>query len=226
MSARPFKPRAVLWDMDGTLLDSAEYHWLSWREALAGEGYEMSRARFDATFGRRNDAILRELLGEDVLPETITRIAAVKEERYRALARAGGIEPLPGVRAWLTRLKEDGWRQAVASSAPRLNIATILDAMGLAPFFDAVAADEDVRHGKPDPQVFLVAAEKLGVPPGRCVVVEDAPAGLEGARRAGMRRIGLATTHADLEADVVVRSLEELPLDAFDGLIAQPSPSS
>ena len=218
-------PRAVLWDMDGTLLDSAEYHWLSWQEALAREGHAMSRARFDATFGRRNDAILRELLGEDVLPETILRIAAAKEERYRELARAGGIEPLPGVRDWLARLKATGWRQAVASSAPRLNIATILDAMGLAAFFDAVAADDDVQRGKPDPQVFLAAAARLDVPPGRCVVVEDAPAGLEGARRAGMRRIGLATTHADLEADIVVRSLEELPADAFDRLLDRSSGS-
>jgi len=223
MPAQSTEPRAVLWDMDGTLLDSAEYHWLSWREALAREGHVMTRDRFDATFGRRNDAILRELLGEDVLPETIVRIAAAKEERYRELAQAGGIEPLPGVRAWLARLKAAGWRQAVASSAPRLNIATILDAMDFGPFFAAVAADDDVQRGKPDPQVFLVAAAKLGVPPARCVVVEDAPAGLEGARRAGMRRIGLATSHAELDADIVVRSLEDLPLDAFDRLLDEPS---
>ena len=218
-------PRAVLWDMDGTLLDSAGYHWLSWQEALAREGHAMTRERFDATFGRRNDAILREFLGDDALPDTIARIAAAKEERYRELARAGGIEPLPGVRAWLARLKAAGWRQAVASSAPRLNIATILDAMGLAPFFDAVAADEDVERGKPDPQVFLVAAEKLGAPPARCVVVEDSPAGLEGARRAGMRSVGITTTHPDLQADIVVRSLEDLPPNAFDRLLdRQPAP--
>ncbi|MDP9365792.1 MAG: HAD family phosphatase, partial [Chloroflexota bacterium] len=164
------EPRAVLWDMDGTLIDSAEYHWLGWQETLGREGHAVTRERFLSTFGRRNDAVLRDLLGEDLADTEIVRLAAAKEERYRELVATGGIEPLPGVREWLTRLRDAGWRQAVASSAPRLNIATILDALGRAEAFDAVAGEEDVERGKPDPQIFLVAAAKLGVPPARCVV--------------------------------------------------------
>ncbi len=211
--------RAVLWDMDGTLLDSAEYHWLAWREALAAEGYTLTREQFAGTFGQRNDTILRAYFGPDYPLSEIDRIGAIKETRYRELVRTRGVETLPGVRRWLERLSASGWRQAVASAAPRLNIDAILDALGLAGRFDAIVSAEDVQRGKPDPQVFLTAAERLGVPPTQCVVVEDAPAGIEGARRAGMRAIGVLTTHADLPADRVVRTLDELPDEAFDDLI-------
>ena len=212
--------RAVLWDMDGTLVDSAEYHRLSWQEPLRREGHVLTRERFLSTFGRRNDAVLRDLLGEGLADADVARIAAAKEEGYRDLVRRGGIAPLPGVTGWLTRLRAGGWRQAVASSAPRLNIATVLESLALADAFDAVAGEEDVTRGKPDPQIFLVAAGKLGVPPARCVVVEDAPAGLEAARRAGMRRIGVGTAHGALAADLVVASLADLPADAFERLLA------
>ncbi len=213
------QPRAVLWDMDGTLLDSAEYHWLTWREILAGEGQSISRERFASTFGRRNDAVLRDLFGEDFPDHEIARIAGAKEARYRDLVLAGGIEPLPGVRRWLERLQAEGWRQAVASSAPRANIEVLLEALGIEEYFAAFAADEDVQHGKPDPQVFLVAASRLAVLPARCVVVEDAPAGIEGGRRAGMRTIGVGAAHVSLPADLTVASLDDLPDDAFDKLL-------
>src|ERR1051325_5039358 len=118
--------RAVLWDVDGTLIDSAEYHWLTWRETLAGEGYELTRAKFDASFGQRNDAILRGYFGEDLSDDEVARIGDAKEARYRELVVTRGIEPLPGARRWLEKLKAEGWRQALASSAPRLNLEAIL----------------------------------------------------------------------------------------------------
>lgn len=213
------QPRAVLWDVDGTLIDSAEYHWLSWKEVLAAEKYALTRERFDATFGQRNDAVLRSYFGSGFPLSEIKRIGAAKETRYRELVRTGGIKPLPGVRRWLTRLKKDGWRQVIASSAPPLNIEAILAALDLAGYFDAIISAEDVERGKPDPQLFLVAATKVGVPPARCIVVEDAPAGVEGGRRAGMRTIGVLSTHSHLEADLVVKSLDDLPDDAFNELL-------
>ena len=213
------EPRAVLWDVDGTLLDSADYHWLAWRETMAGEGFDLSRERFAASFGWRNDAILRDWLGPDLIEAEIERIGDLKESRYRELMREGGVNPLPGVRRWLERLRAAGWRQAVASSAPRLNVEAILGALEIAPFFGAITSAEDVQRGKPDPQVFLIAAEKLGVAPNRCIVVEDAPAGIEGGRRAGMHTIGVLSSHPELDADVVVRTLGELPDDAFDRLL-------
>ena len=210
--------RAALWDVDGTLIDSREYHWLSWRGALAGEGFRLTPEQFADSFGRRNDEILRGYF-PSYSPAEITRVGEAKEAAYRRLVRERGIDLLPGVRRWLERLRGEGWRQAVASSAPRANLEVIIEALGLGGYFAAVAAAEDVTEGKPDPQVFLVAAARLGVEPGSCVVVEDAPAGTEAARRAGMRSVGVLSSHGELKADVVVRTLEELPDTAFDDLL-------
>ena len=215
---RTDNPRAVLWDVDGTLIDSSEYHWLSWRDALAAENFPITREQFAATFGQRNDEILRGYFPGHTR-EDLARVGDAKEERYRELIRARGIELLPGVRRWLDRLRCEGWLQAVASSAPRLNLDAIMSALGLEKYFAAVASAEDVTAGKPDPQVFLAAARKLAVAPARCVVVEDAPAGTEAARRAGMRSVGVLSSHGELRADIVVRTLEELPDTAFDDLL-------
>lgn len=215
------EPRAVLWDMDGTLLDSADYHWRAWRETLAAEGFELTRALFAESFGRRNDATLRAYFGEEFPLSEVERISAIKEARYRDMVRTCGVELLPGVGRWLARLKEDGWRQALASSASLLNVETILGGLNIADVFDAIVCAEDVQTGKPDPEVFLVASARVSAPPRRCVVIEDAPAGIEGARLAGMRTIGVQSSHTLLTADVVVRTLDELPEDAFDCLVAE-----
>jgi beta-phosphoglucomutase len=214
------RKRAALWDVDGTLIDSREYHWLSWRGALAEEGFEVTPEQFADSFGRRNDEILRGYF-PSYSADDITRVGEAKEVAYRRLVRERGIDLLPGVRRWLDRLREEGWRQAVASSAPRANLEVIVEALGLGGYFGAVAAAEDVTEGKPDPQVFLVAAARLGVGPSGCVVVEDAPAGTEAARRAGMRCVGVLSSHDGLEADIVVRTLEELPDTAFDDLLKE-----
>jgi HAD superfamily hydrolase (TIGR01509 family) len=219
MTTRQTK-RAALWDVDGTLIDSREYHWLSWQGALAEEGFNVSPEQFAASFGRRNDEILRGYFPA-YAQDDITRVGEAKEVAYRRLVRERGIDLLPGVRRWLDRLREEGWQQAVASSAPRANLEVIVEALGLEGYFGTVASAEDVTEGKPDPQVFLVAAAKLGVEPGSCVVVEDAPAGTEAARRAGMRCVGVLSSHGELEADIVVRTLEELPDTAFDDLLKE-----
>lgn len=210
---------AVLWDLDGTLLDSREYHWVSWREALAAEGIALSRPQFEAMFGQRNDITLRAWLGPAATEADRLRIADAKEIRYRQLARTRGAELLPGVEMWLERLRAAGWRQALATSAPRANVDTILDVLGIGPYFAAVVAAEDVIHGKPDPEVFQVAARALAAPVYRCVVVEDSPAGIEAARRAGMRCIGVGPQHAALPADLSVPSLAALDEDAFEWVL-------
>ena len=210
--------RAVLWDLDGTLVDSEEFHWLSWRDTMRPEGVELTYAQFLASFGQRNDRILPAWLGADVDAGRVQRIGDDKEAEYRRLAETHGLTPLPGAREWVSALKASGWKQAIASSAPRLNVEMMLRVAGLEGCFDAIVSADDVTIGKPDPQVFLKAAEKLAVPPVRCIVVEDAAAGIEGARRAGMRSIGV-TKNARLDADLFVQSLADLPPDAFDRLL-------
>lgn len=211
--------RAVLWDLDGTLVDSEEFHWQSWEHALGRDGVRVTYEQFKSSFGQRNDRILRAWLGAESSDERITRIAEAKEAEYRRLAQVHGLTPLPGAAEWLVRLHADGWKQAIASSAPRQNVEVMLRALHIELYFDAIVASEDVTKGKPDPQVFLTAATRLSVPPVHCIVVEDAAAGIEAATRAGMPSVGVSRT-TRLEATVFVRSLEDLPDDVFDRLLA------
>jgi beta-phosphoglucomutase len=212
----------VLWDLDGTLVDSAGHHWIAWHDTLAAFGRSVTPGDFTSSFGKRNDEILHELFGHGIEAEWIERVSEAKEQAYRRRLRAQGLELLPGALAWLERLRSSGWRQALASSAPRPNIDAVFESIApLGRYLDTVVSADEVGRGKPDPAIFLEAARRLSLPPGRCVVVEDAPAGLEGARRAGMRSIGvLSEHHPRLEADVVVPSLEALGADAFEALLA------
>ena len=211
--------RAVLWDMDGTLIDSEELHWISWRDTLANEGIVITREQFLSSFGQRNDSIIPRWLGAAATPERIERISKAKEELYRDLVRREGMSPEPGVATWLRRLHNEGWQQAIASAAPRANIDAVLEALSATHIFQGIVSADDVHRGKPDPEVFLIAASRVGVPPDSCIVVEDAVAGVQGARSAGMKSIGVSHNGKQLPADVVVQSLDLLAPDAFDTLL-------
>ena len=211
--------RAVIWDLDGTLADSEQYHWLAWRQVMADEGIAIVHDQFLATFGQRNDVVLAGWLGADASQTCRDRIGDAKEAAFRKLVGTQGCVALPGATDWVERLGLGGWRQAIASSAPRANIDVMLDALGIANHFDAIASSEDVAAGKPNPQVFLLAASRLDLPPSRCIVVEDAAAGVEAARRAGMLSIGVRAEGDVLQANVFVRSLAHLGDEAFDRLL-------
>ena len=211
--------RAVLWDMDGTLIDSEEFHWIAWRDTMAREGITITRRQFLSSFGQRNDSILPQWLGTTASPERIDKIANAKEELYRQLIRKHGISPLPGVERWLRRLHNQGWLQAIASAAPRANVEAILEALSATQVFQGIVSAEDVERGKPDPEVYLLAASRVGVSPDRCIVVEDAAAGIEGARSAGMKSIGVNQNGAHLPADIVVQSVELLDPNTFEVLL-------
>jgi beta-phosphoglucomutase len=210
--------RAVLWDLDGTIVDSGELHWWSWRDALGAAGVSITYEQFLDGFGQKNDRILRAWLGPEATDERIQRLADAKESEFRRLVTVHGLQPLPGAAAWVQRLHDAGWKQAIASSAPRENVEVMLRALSLERWFDAIVAAEDVTTGKPDPEVFLAAARRLGAAPARSIVVEDAAAGVEAARRAAIKSIGV-TTGEPLAADLQVRSLADLPADAFERLL-------
>lgn len=212
------KPRAILWDLDGTLADSRTYHWRAWQRAMGDEGLTITEEQFLASFGQRNDTILGMWLGPNADSDQVVRVGDAKEAFYRELVRTEGITPLPGAAEWIRSLHEGGWGQAIASSAPKLNVKVMHEALGFSGYIDTLVGAEDVSRGKPDPEVFLAAARRLGVPPERCVVVEDAEAGVEAARRGGMRSVGVGDGNIEA-ADIAVLSLVHLASDAFLRLI-------
>jgi HAD superfamily hydrolase (TIGR01509 family) len=219
-SSTSVNARAVLWDLDGTLVDSEVLHWLAWRDILTAESLTITYDQFLASFGRKNDPIMKDWLGAGYTPERSVRLADAKEADYRRLVAEQGLTALPGAREWLTALHAAGWKQAIVTSAPRANADVMIAALGLGSLFEAVVTAEDVSHGKPDPEPFLTGAARVGVAPDRSIVVEDAAAGIEAARRAGMRCVGVNPRVA-LPADVVVKSLTDLSPEAFDRLIGQ-----
>jgi len=214
-------PKAVIWDMDGVIADTGAAHFAAWREVMAELGRPFDEADFRRIFGIVNPDAIRLLLGETVSSHEIARISERKETRFREAVQ-GQVSLLPGVKTWLERLRQQGYRQAIASSAPRPNIEVLLHALNIGPYFQATVSAEDVTKGKPDPSIFLRAAAALGVSPTRCVVVEDAVAGVEAARRAGMVCLAVATTQPAerlSNADLVVKRLTELADDAFERLL-------
>ena len=182
-------------------------------------GVAVTDAQFSRSFGQRNDAIIPSWMGDRATPALVGELGDAKEALYRAFITRDGIVPLPGAAEWVRRLHAAGWRQAIASSAPRANVELMARVLGFSEFITALVGAEDVLNGKPAPDVFLAAAAAVGATPGQCVVVEDAAAGIEAAHRAGMRCIGVGNSGTDA-ADVRVRSLDLLPPDAFERLLA------
>jgi len=207
----------VLWDMDGTLVDTAELHFAAWSAVAKEANLPFSRTDFSSTFGWRNPEILRHLYGNRFSDKEIADLGQRKEEQYRAAGCRQGVEPLPGVRPLVQSLRQAGLKQAIGSSAPRANLDLILELTKLAPFFDALVSMEDTQRGKPDPQVFLVAAQRLAVSPNLCVVVEDAVVGVQAAKAGGMKCVAVDFVghHGEAAlrkagADLVIKSLEEI----------------
>jgi HAD superfamily hydrolase (TIGR01509 family) len=191
----PERNIGAIFDWDGVVIDSSAAHEQSWELLAREEGRALPPGHFRAGFGRKNQFIIPEILGWAREPAEIERIGRRKEELYRELVRAGGIEALPGVRALLEGLRAAGVPCVVGSSTPRVNIEAVLDLIGLRAHFAGIVSAEDVTKGKPDPEVFLKAAGKIGRAPARSVVFEDAFVGLEAAKAGGFKSIGVGTTN-------------------------------
>lgn len=212
--------RGVIWDMDGVIADTGEFHFQSWTDTLAAYGISFSWELFNKTFGMNNEGILKLLKGDDVDPLMINEISERKESKFREVIQ-DRVKTLPGAVALLESIRRENIPQAIGSSAPHKNIDAVVGELELGKYFDAYVSAAEMP-GKPDPAVFLTAARVLQSPADQCVVIEDAIAGVEAAHRAGMKCIAVTNTHsADSlhAADKIVQSLEELTYADLNQLV-------
>jgi beta-phosphoglucomutase len=212
--------RGVIWDMDGVLVDTGEFHFQSWMDTLPNYEVSFSREIFNNTFGMNNEGILKLLMGEDFNPQVITEISERKEGNFRRAIR-GKVKTLPGVLSLLNSIKGANIPQAIGSSGPQENIDAIVMELGLNSYFQALISAAQMPS-KPNPTVFSTAAQSIRAPAAHCVVIEDAIAGVEAAHRAKMKCVAVTTTNpaeALKQADVIVDSLDEITVDKLIALL-------
>ena len=189
-----FNSRAFIFDMDGTLVDNMQFHTAAWRQMLSENGVEMDPEEFlIRTAGKTNAEILPAIFA-NISGERLHALGDRKEAIYRGLFLEHR-KPVAGVVEFLERARTMEIKMAVATAAPNVNVEFILDGLDLRLFFQAVTTAADITNGKPNPEIFLRSAEKLGVEPQNCLVFEDAFNGFEAAHRAGMRSVGIATVN-------------------------------
>ncbi|MFP6873770.1 MAG: HAD family phosphatase [Verrucomicrobiales bacterium] len=214
----------AIFDWDGVIIDSHDQHERSWSMLAEEEGKLLPEGFFKQSFGMRNEAIIPQFFSDwtnAANPLEIARLADHKEHLYRELVRAEGIEPLTGVCRLLSSLRDAGIRCSIGSSTPRANIDAIMTVIGLGEYFNAITASEDVTQGKPDPEVFLKAAAKVGGVPEHSVVFEDAHVGIQAGLAANMKVIAVATTHPAESLDdahLVCENLSNITADTVLGL--------
>lgn len=205
---------AAIFDMDGVLVDTYRAHYLSWLDMAQREGLHFTEADFAPTFGRTSREIIATFWGKDRYDEAqVAQLDDCKEAAFRRIV-ANDFPAMPGVMDLLQSLHAEGFRLAVGSSGPKENVDLVLQELGARRLFGAVITGNDVHQGKPDPEVFLLAARRLEIAPSRCVVIEDAPAGVAAARAAGMKCVGLISTGRTRDdvagAEAAVTALSEI----------------
>ena len=211
----------VIFDLDGVLVDTGWAHKQSWYDLAEKEGFSMTDEFFYGTFGMQNYQIIPMLLGQEVSSREISRLSNWKEKRYREII-AEKLAPAEGAKSLLSDLKNEDFLLAVGSSAPRANLELVLERTDLQDYFDAYVTGQDVTKGKPAPDTFIKAAEKLSLSTDSCVVVEDAVQGVEAGKAAGMPVVAVTTTRkrTDLyRADIIVDSLTQLQARHFVELL-------
>lgn len=207
-------PLAVIFDVDGVLVDSYHAHFESWRRMAESLGRDFSETLFLTTFGRVSREIIAEHWGAGCMADDeILKFDQKKEALYRDIV-AADFPAMDGAAELIRDLHAAGFRLSLGSSGPPENVALAVERLGAEAYFHARVTGGDVTRGKPDPQVFLTAAERLGVPPALCAVVEDAPVGVSAANAAGMASIALVSTGHTADsvqhARLVVNSLRDL----------------
>ncbi|MFX1418008.1 MAG: HAD family hydrolase [Promethearchaeota archaeon] len=209
-----FSNYCVIFDMDGVLADTGPIHFESWVKMAAEIGMEFTREMFEETFGQQSPTITRKLVGPEVDEGLVEKWGNLKEQYYREMIREK-LTPLPGVLRIIKELKSRGFKLGIGSSGPPENVELLLTQLKIKSYFDVIITAAEVKNGKPNPNVFLKIAATLNILPKNCLVIEDAPVGIEAAKRAGMISIALTTTHKKEElhgASLVVKDLTEINL--------------
>jgi beta-phosphoglucomutase family hydrolase len=215
----------AIFDWDGVVIDSSSHHEESWNRLAQETGKTLPEGHFKRGFGMKNEWIIPNLLGWTQDVQAISRLSLRKEELYRDVIQEKGIEPLPGIRELLELLASKGIPCAIGSSTHLLNITSTLKRLRLENHFHAIRSAEDVSKGKPDPEIFLKAAESIQRQPAGCVVFEDAQVGIDAAVAAQMKVVGVATTHPAaqlLRASQVVNRLTEVDWEKWLSLWPKP----
>lgn len=209
-----FENYCVIFDMDGVLADTGPIHYESWVKLAKQIGVKFSKKFFNLTFGQQSVTITRELVGPKIKQEVVEKWADLKERYYREMVK-DELKPLPGALVLIKVLHARNFKLAVGSSGPPENVELLLSTLSIKDYFDVIITAAEVKNGKPAPDVFLIAAEKLNIKVDNCLVIEDAPVGIAAARKAGMKVIALRTTHCNVElldADMTVQDLSSINL--------------
>lgn len=211
----------VIFDLDGVLIDTGRYHRQAWSDLADYAGVEFDAELFKRTFGMQNSQVIPLLLGRASSEVEICELSLWKESRFRELI-AGDLTFSRGVERLIKSLRQEGFKIAIGTSAPRANLDFILDNLRAREYFDALVAEEDVAHSKPAPDTFVLAAEKSGLPTSRCIVIEDAVVGIEAAHAGAMKVIAVASTHPKLslhKAELIVDSLEQVDISMIKSML-------
>lgn len=203
--------KAVIFDMDGTMINNMAYHQKAWKQFCINHGLEMTDKEFkEKISGKKNNIIFQVVFGKELTPDEIKKFTEEKEELYQQIYK-DDIREIEGLSNLISLLRQKGLKLAIATTAPKTNRDFGLKALGLTNAFDVILGDEDVTCGKPHPEIYLKTAEKLEVEPEECLVFEDTPVGVEAAKNAGMRVIGILTSYTEDEL-----KQSELVVDNFD----------
>lgn len=206
--------KTILWDMDGVIADSYHLHFAAWQEILSKRGIDFTEKSFYQLFGTRNDFIVKKFIGNDLSEKDVKIILKEKEENFRQRA-TGNIQPFPGVIRLLHDMKKSNLKLGLVSSAPKDNIDLVLNEFNIIDVFDCVVSGQEVLESKPNPQIYLLTAEKMGVLPKDCLAIEDSALGVQAARNAGMKCLAITNTQPKQnlkEANKIVESLENVDL--------------
>jgi HAD superfamily hydrolase (TIGR01509 family) len=214
------RKRGAIFDWDGVIINSAAHHEASWERLAEENGFTLPENHFKRGFGMKNEVIIAEQLRWTNVPTEVRILSLRKEALYREIVLEKGITALPGVVEFLQKLREAEIPCVIASSTHRQNITTTLGVLGLGDYFPEIVSAEDVKRGKPDPEVFLTAGRRLQAEPGDSIVFEDALVGIEAAHAAGMKVAAVTTTEPReklVHADWVVDRLDALDVATLWG---------